>query len=203
VRTLVVTAHPDPGSLTHHAAGRLRELLGSEGTTLAHLAQEGFDPRFSAGDRRDHLDRTRSDPAVLAEQQRVDDADHLVLVFPVYWWSMPALLKGWVDRVFVAGWAFGYDEQDRVLPRLGRLTAHLVPLSGTAADSFARHGYAGAFSTQVEHGVLDFCGVRRGVTAFVHESESGDREARARRVEAAVARVAAAVTADGEARPDR
>lgn len=195
VRTLIVTAHPDPGSLTHHAARRLQELIGGEDTVVAHLAQEGFDPRFTAGDRQDYLGRARSDPAVLAEQRRVDAAQHLVLVFPVYWWSMPALLKGWIDRVFIAGWAFGYDERDRVVPWLGGLTAHLMPLSGTAAGSFARHGYTQSFSTQVEHGVIDFCGIRRGVTAFVHDSESGDEDALGREVEAAAARIAAAVTA--------
>ncbi len=42
-----------------------------------------------------------SPPAdVLAEQARIDRADTLVLVYPIYWWSMPALLKGWIDRVF-------------------------------------------------------------------------------------------------------
>ena len=192
--TLIVTAHPDPGSLTHSAARRVQHLLGAEPTEVAHLAQEGFDPRFTAGDRRDYSSRRPSDPGVVAEQRRIDAADHLVLVFPVYWWSVPALLKGWIDRVFVAGWAFGYDADERVVPRLGRLTAHLLPISGTAEESFTRHGYAQSFSTQLEHGVLDFCGVRRGVTAFVWESESGDDEAVGRAVETAAATIAAAVT---------
>ena len=46
---------------------------------------------------------------VLAEQARIDRADTLVLVYPIYWWSMPALLKGWIDRVFSNGWAFDYS----------------------------------------------------------------------------------------------
>ncbi|NEK86488.1 NAD(P)H-dependent oxidoreductase [Blastococcus saxobsidens] len=192
--TLIVTAHPDPDSLTHHAARRLGELIGAEGFVPAHLAQEGFDPRFSPGDRRTYLTRGQPDPDVAAEQKRIDDAGHLVLVFPVYWWSMPALLKGWIDRVFIAGWAFTYDDDDRVVPQLSRVTAHLLPISGTAAESFARHGYTQAFDTQIERGVLDFCGVRRGVTAFVHDSESGDRTRVARDVETAATTIASAIT---------
>jgi NAD(P)H dehydrogenase (quinone) len=193
--TLVVTAHPDPESLTHHAAGRLRDRLGAERTGMAHLAQEGFDPRFTAEDRRGYLTRDPPAPDVAAEQRRVDEARHLVLVFPVYWWSMPALLKGWIDRVFIAGWAFHYDaEDDRIVPRLGALTGHLLPVSGTSAGSFARHGYTESFTTQIERGILDYCGVRRGATAFVHESESEDRDAVGREVETAVGAVAAAIT---------
>ncbi|RJK93151.1 NAD(P)H-dependent oxidoreductase [Vallicoccus soli] len=193
--TLLVTAHPDTGSLTHAAAARLRELLGPGGCEVAHLAQEGFDPRFAPSDRADYLSGGRTSPAVVAEQQRLDRAEHVVLVFPVWWWSLPALLKGWVDRVFVAGWAFRVDEDDRVVPGLQRLTMHLLALSGTSEASYARHGYAQAFAAQVEHGIVDYCGMRRGTTAFVHDTESGDRDRVARDVEAAVAAVAAGVRA--------
>lgn len=192
-RTLVVTAHPDTGSLTHHAARRLAELLGPDHVTVAHLAQEGFDPRSTLADRRAYLGEAPPGPDVLAEQRRVDGADHLVLVFPVHWWSLPALLKGWVDRVLVAGWAFDLDEDGSVVPRLQRLTVHLLPLSGTSAASFARHGYTESFRTQVEQGVVGYCGARAGVTAFVHDSESGDRQAVAAAVERAAGAVAAGI----------
>jgi NAD(P)H dehydrogenase (quinone) len=197
--TLVVTAHPDPESLTHHAAARLRDRLGEGRAGVAHLAQEGFDPRFTAADRRGYLTRDPPAPDVAAEQRRIDEVRHLVLVFPVYWWSMPALLKGWIDRVFIAGWAFDLDaDQDRIVPRLGALTGHLLPVSGTSAASFARHGYTESFGTQIERGILDYCGVRRGATAFVHDSESGDRVAVAREVETAVGSIVAAIAGDAQ-----
>ena len=193
MRTLIITAHPDTESLTHHAARRLQQVLGADVAEVVDLAGEGFDPRFTAEDRRAYLGRGRTAPDVTAEQERVDTVEHLVLVFPVYWWSMPALLKGWVDRVFVAGWAFDAGEDGRIVPRLQRLTVHLLPLSGTSAASFARHGYADAFSTQVHGGIVDFCGARRGRTAFVHDSEGGEQAPAA--VEAAVQQVASAIAA--------
>ena len=195
--TLIVTAHPDPGSLTHAAAAQLYRLLGEEPARLVHLAQEGFDPRFTSNDRAVYTVGGTADPDVVAEQQRLDGVSDLVLVFPVYWWSLPALLKGWIDRVFVAGWAFEYDDGGRVVPLLGRLTMHLLPLSGTSSESFARHGYTHSFSTSVEHGIIDFCGIQRGKTAFIYESESADKQAVAARMDAATAAVAAAITATG------
>ncbi|QHC65193.1 flavodoxin family protein [Rathayibacter sp. VKM Ac-2759] len=188
--TLVVTAHPDAESLTHHAARRLGEQTGA---TLAHLAQEGFDPRFTLEDRRLYLGAGAPADDIAAEQRRIDAHEHLVLVFPVYWWSMPALLKGWIDRVFVAGWAFDIDEAGGVVPRLDRLTVHLLPVSGTSERSFARHGYTESFRTQIERGVIGYCGARHGVTAFVHDSESEDRAATARSVDSAVATLTAAL----------
>jgi NAD(P)H dehydrogenase (quinone) len=198
VTTLIVTAHPDTDSLTHRTAQRLYEVLESDtsssGTVrLAHLAQEGFDPRFTPADRQTYLTRGAPDRAVAAEQQRFEGVDHVVLVFPVYWWSMPALLKGWIDRVFITGWAFEFDDDDRLVPLLGRITAHLLPISGTSPDAFARHGYLDSLTTQISHGVIDYCGMRRGATAFVYDSESGSRDEAAAAVESAVGEVVAAI----------
>ncbi|MDO9410904.1 NAD(P)H-dependent oxidoreductase [Patulibacter sp.] len=190
--TLIVTAHADTDSLTHRAAGALRDLVGPGRTRMAHLAQEGFDPRFTTEDLAAYRGRGSTDHGIRAQQRRVDGASDLVLVFPVYWWSMPALLKGWIDRVFVAGWAFGLVD-DRIAPRLTDLTAHLLPVSGTSAESFARHGYADAFRTQVEVGILDFCGIRRGRTSFLHDAESTDAAAVAQGLETAVTAIAAAI----------
>lgn len=97
---------------------------------------------------------------VAAEQARIDRADALVLVYPVYWWSMPGLLKGWIDRVFTNGWAYDYGADARLVKRLGRLPVHLVGLGGADVRTYARHGYFGAMKTQIDHGIFDYCGAR-------------------------------------------
>ncbi|RUQ96917.1 NAD(P)H-dependent oxidoreductase [Labedella endophytica] len=191
--TLIVIAHPDPDSLTHHAAAALGDVLAEGDVSTADLAQEGFDPRFTLDDRAAYAEQRVLDPAIVSEQRRIDAAEHLVLVFPVYWWSMPALLKGWIDRVFVGPWAFEVGADDRIVPKLQNLTVHLLPVSGTARESFARHGYTESLRTQIEHGVVDYCGAQRGVTAFIHESEADDAEAVAGELESAVAAIAAAI----------
>ncbi len=194
--TLIVTAHPDPDSLTHHVADRLRAALPQDSVETADLAAEGFDPRFTPADRHTYRTGTDAPPEVVAEQQRIDRATDLVLVFPVWWWSMPALLKGWVDRVFVNGWAFDVEPEGGMRRNLGRLTVHLVPIAGDDAGVYERHGYAEALRTQIEHGIVDFCGAGRGVTAFVHESEHDDAAVREGAVAVAVDRVRRAIAAD-------
>lgn len=191
--TLIVTAHPDPDSLTHRLAARLRDALPAGTVETADLAAEGFDPRFTLADRHTYRTGTDAPADVVAEQQRIDRATDLVLVFPVWWWSVPAVLKGWIDRVFVNGWAFDVDPDDGIRRALGRLTVHLVPIAGDDAGVYERHGYAEALRTQVEHGIVDFCGARRGATVFVHDSETEHAEARERAVAAAVEGVRRAV----------
>ena len=185
---LIITAHPDPDSLSRTIARALAEALAPEGAEVADLADEGFDPRFGPDDRATYVGRAAPPADVVAEQERIDAVTDLVLVFPVHWWTLPAQLKGWIDRVFIAGWAFDGGE-DGVVPLLGRLRIHLIPVAGSTEESFARHGYTAAFAAQVEHGIVEFCGARRGATAFVHDSSSGDRTQVSRTVETVAAAV--------------
>ncbi|WP_405372848.1 MULTISPECIES: NAD(P)H-dependent oxidoreductase [unclassified Microbacterium] len=184
--TLIVTAHPDPTSLTASIAQQLRNALQPGPVDMADLAAEGFDPRFTLEDRATYRGDAGAPAEVVREQRRIDGADHLVLVFPVYWWSMPALLKGWIDRVFINGWAFDIDPVGGTRRRLGKLTVHLILVAGDAAGTYERHGYVEAIRTQIEHGVVDYSGAKRGSTVFVHESEGDDADARSARIDDAV-----------------
>lgn len=163
MRNLVVISHPDPDSLTHAVAAAVTDGLHDSdpaaSVEIADLAAEGFDPRETAQDLAAHLLTATPASDVLAEQQRIDRADRLVLVYPVYWWSFPALLKGWIDRVFTNGWAYGYAGDDE-RKKLGCLEVVLVAVAGTDAGTYARHGYFGAMRTQIDHGIFDYCGAR-------------------------------------------
>ena len=175
---LVVVSHSDPGSLTHHVARSVADAIRTAGGTVetADLAAENFDPRFTGGDLNLFRGKGITPADVRAEQERIDRADHLVLVFPMYWWSMPALLKGWIDRVFVGGWAYDITADSGFVKKLDRLTVHLVVMAGDDADSFERHGIDVAFRTQIERGIVEYCGATVGSTTFLHETDTRSRE---------------------------
>jgi NAD(P)H dehydrogenase (quinone) len=160
VHTVIVVAHPLAGSFTHSIAASVSEGAREAGHTaeIADIHAEGFDPRFNANDHGVHLKTAGPGADVLAEQARLDRADALVLVFPVYWWSMPGLLKGWIDRVFVNGWA--YDEQPggKLVKKLQHLPVHLLAIGGAGARTYEKHLYRTAMLTQIDHGILDYCG---------------------------------------------
>ncbi|MNG09924.1 Glutathione-regulated potassium-efflux system ancillary protein KefF [compost metagenome] len=111
---------------------------------------------------------------VIAEQARIDRADAVILVYPVFWWSMPALLKGWIDRVFANGWAFDFTADARLVKKLDRLRVHLIGVGGADAGTYARHGYANAMKTQIDHGIFDYCGAQVVTSQLLLESEIED-----------------------------
>ncbi len=98
---------------------------------IADLTAEAFDPRFSAADFAAYHKDTAPPTDVIAEQERIDRATDLVLVYPVYWWSLPAILKGWIDRVFSNGWAYEYAPEGKVVKKLRHLRVHLLGVAGT------------------------------------------------------------------------
>ncbi|MEK2607598.1 NAD(P)H-dependent oxidoreductase [Pseudomonas shirazensis] len=175
MHALIVIGHHDPESLTHALAAQIAEGLADAGhsSSLADLATERFDPRFGLADHAVHRRLATAPADVLREQARIERADALVLVYPVYWWSMPALLKGWVERVFSNGWAFDYLPDGRLIKKLNGLPVQLVGLAGADAGTFVRHGYGHAMATQIEHGIFDYCGARVLGSALLDHSESG------------------------------
>lgn len=116
MRVLVVHCHPDPESLV--AAAKDRVLVGlarsEHDVRFTDLYAEGFEPRMSSDERRTH-----AEPGVAPALQRYADdlawAEALVLVYPTWWSGQPAMLKGWIDRVWVSGVAWELPEGANIL----------------------------------------------------------------------------------------
>ena len=108
MKTLLVVAHPRQSSLTFAVAKAFADPIGEDGHSVewADLVRERFDPVLMTPDEPDWNDPNKIYSApVRAEMQRIERNEATVIVFPVWWWFMPAILKGWVDRVWNHGWA--------------------------------------------------------------------------------------------------
>lgn len=109
---LAVFAHPWPHSFTGsilHSAVRGVQAAGHS-VEIADLYAEGFDPVLRHADYA-QFDHKPMPEDVRREQARVDRSDALLFVFPVWWWSFPAMLKGWFDRVWSEGWAYTFTPE--------------------------------------------------------------------------------------------
>ncbi|WP_454696305.1 NAD(P)H-dependent oxidoreductase [Achromobacter aegrifaciens] len=177
MHALIVVAHPDPASLTHAVSARIAEGISASSPQhsfeLADLAAEGFDPRFTQPDIALLLKKGEPLPEVAAEHARLNRADALVLVYPVYWWSFPGLLKGWIDRVFTQGWAYDEDADGKLHKKLQWLKVHLIAIGGANQRTYARHGYFGAMKTQIDHGIFGYCGASVSTSELLLPSDAG------------------------------
>jgi NAD(P)H dehydrogenase (quinone) len=170
MHALIVVSHPDTRSLTHAVARSFAEGVAASGehtSEIADIAAEGFDPAFNQADRSAYLLQKPLPSDILREQERIDRADALVLVYPVYWWSFPGQLKGWIDRVFSNGWAYDEAPDGTLGKRLDRLAIHLIGIGGADGGTYARHGYDKAMRTQIDHGIFGFCGARVVTSEFL------------------------------------
>ena len=162
MRVLVLLAHPRQPSFTgaladSHAAG-----LAAAGhvVTRGDLTAERFEPRFGADDFGQFNADGPLPPRknVAREQKRLEANEVLVLAFPVYWWSFPAILKGWIDRLFTEGWAYRFTPE-RVEGLLQLRKVVLLGSAGSTMKTYRRYGYHGAMQRSIGAGIFGYCGV--------------------------------------------
>lgn len=121
----VVVAHPSPDSYGHHLTRRAIAGLVAAGhqVELIDLYGDGFTVAMSAEEREAYHGETPiRDPLVGRYADIVQRAGALVFVYPTWWSTLPAILKGWLERVMVPGVSFRFDERTgKVKPALGNV----------------------------------------------------------------------------------
>lgn len=158
MHVLTVLDHPNPNSFSHAAAQHF--VAGAEAaghsTELADLHAEGFNPLWTMADI-DSDGKTNVPADVAREQDRIARADAICLVFPLFWWGMPSMIKGWVDRVWSWGWAYDQlDDYEKSLQR-NRSGLLLIP-AGARSDEVESKGYRAALDTCWTEGTFGFFG---------------------------------------------
>ena len=175
---LIVFAHPEPASFN----GALKDVAVHELERMGHavavsdLYRMGWNPALGpddfGGERADadYLDLSREQERafathahsadVTAEQAKVTEADLVLFQFPVWWFSMPAILKGWVDRVFAMGRTYGGDRIYTNGVFKGK-RALLSLTTGGPASAYVKGAFNGdiqAILRPVQRGMLQFVG---------------------------------------------
>jgi NAD(P)H dehydrogenase (quinone) len=120
VKVFIVYAHPGGDSFTREVLDSFVRGLGSAGHSwvLSDLYKMGFKPDMSEGEylREAYYRRELPvPPDVAAEQEKINGSDAIVFIYPVFWSDVPAKLKGWFDRVWTYGFAYG---ENRGMKRL-------------------------------------------------------------------------------------
>jgi NAD(P)H dehydrogenase (quinone) len=124
VKCLVVVAHPDKGSLCHALAVHAVNTLHAAGheVIIEDLYHQQFAPALSLIERQSYYAQAFDTGQLIEEIARLTAAEALVLVFPTWWFGLPAMLKGWFDRVWAPGTAYDHAvDLGAIRPRLNKL----------------------------------------------------------------------------------
>lgn len=161
-RFLVVFAHPLADSLSATLKQAVIDGVESAGHTadLIDLYADGFDPALAASERAAFVKPGYAPPDDAAAYcERLKAADGIVFVFPQWWFGMPAILKGFVDRVFVPGVAFDPDPAGgRLIPKLTHLKSFDV-VTTTGSPRWITELYMrNPVRRQIAKGIAAFCG---------------------------------------------
>ena len=111
MKYLIILGHPDKSSFNSSIAEAVQDYIKKSGdeVILHDLYEENFNPILSL----EEINRKFSfDEAIQRYSIELSEADHLIFIHPDWWGQMPAILKGWIDRVFRQGTAFEYDGPD-------------------------------------------------------------------------------------------
>ncbi|SNZ06248.1 NAD(P)H-dependent oxidoreductase [Cohaesibacter gelatinilyticus] len=126
---LVVSCHPLKDSLNRHLVETVLAELTKSGANVTHrdLYDAGFDPRLQSHERESYYQGPFDGQALEDEITELTKADHLILIFPTWWFNLPAILKGWFDRVWAPGIAFDHaSDLGPIKPRLTGLKSALI-----------------------------------------------------------------------------
>src|ERR1700679_2394414 len=125
MRILLVFCHPAPDSFQRTILEGLARRLarGGHGVQTIDLYAEGFDPILDLEGWRAHRRNQAHDDADLsAHVAALREAEGLIFVYPTWWYGLPAMLKGWLDRVWQPGVAFAIEGGEFKTRYLGRVT---------------------------------------------------------------------------------
>lgn len=164
-KILIINGHPNKDSFNFGIAAAYKKGVLSTGTEVKEIviANLDFNPNLQFG----YQKRTELEPDLLEAWEKIQWADHLVWIHPVWWGGLPAITKGFIDRLFLPGFAFQYRENSHFWDKLLKgKTAHII----TTLDQpgfFYRLVFHRPSVNQLRRSVLKFCGISPVTVSYI------------------------------------
>lgn len=157
-KVLVINGHPDSESFNYALSeAYLKGLEDSDvQVELLNIADLDFNPNLKYGYRK----ISELEPDLLEAIDKIKQADHMVWVLPMWWYGMPALMKGFIDRIFLPGFFFKYQKGNPFPKKLLKgKTARLI-ITADTVRWYDRWFMGSPLINQFKKGTLEFCGVK-------------------------------------------
>ena len=175
-KILIINGHPNMDSFNFAiVASYQRGALASRAEVKEIVISElDFNPNLKYG----YQKRTDLEPDLTEAWEKIKWADHLVWVHPVWWGGLPAMTKGFIDRLFLPGFVFQYKENSVMIEKLLKSkTAHII----TTLDQpswYYRLVFGRPSVNQLKKAVLEFCGVKPVKVTYIGIVRNSKEETR-------------------------
>jgi putative NADPH-quinone reductase len=157
-KILIINGHPKKNSFCQVLCEsyKLAASASANEVVLLNLFELNFDLNLKNG----FSKMEELEPDIIFAQEKIKWADHLVIVHPVWWGSVPALLKGFFDKTLLPGFAFKYHQKGVMWDKLltGK-TARIIYTTDTPIWIY-NYFFRAPSVNQVKNRTLEFCGVR-------------------------------------------
>ncbi len=156
---LVVYCHPNPNSFNHAIKEALVAALKDKGhdVRVRDLYAVDFHPVLSARDFQYYMD-SRVPAEIQVEQDHIKWSDVITFVYPIWWTGMPAMVKGYIDRVFTEGFAYDFDA-DGIAGLLKEKKAFIFNTTGAAKADAEKMGMAELIKHTSDDAIFKSCGM--------------------------------------------
>jgi len=158
VKITAIDGHPGTDRLVTALMDRYLTAAVDAGAEITkfNLRDMEFDPILYEG----YKKRQDWEPDLAKSAQSIQDSDHLLLGFPLWWGAQPALLKGFFDRVFLPGYAFKYHKNDPMWDKLLKGRSADVFITADTPEFFLRLSYGAPIFRQMKGQILGFSGFK-------------------------------------------
>jgi NAD(P)H dehydrogenase (quinone) len=176
MKVLTVVSHPRLNSLTFSVADKFTQGLIDAGheTEVLDLHRMGFNPVLWEADEPDwSSDHKIYSPEVLAEIERMKKHDALAFIFPIWWYHLPAMLKGYIDRVWNNGFAYGSNK----LPHKQMLW---LGLAGESKEGMEKRQFEEMMKRHLNIAIAGYCGISNSSVEFMYNTLDSNPETRER-----------------------
>ncbi|WGV01207.1 NAD(P)H-dependent oxidoreductase [Bacillus altitudinis] len=169
----IVYAHPWDGSYNHAILTSITEKLETkkEPFQVIDLYKDGFNPVFTAEELK-HFHKGETPYSLVKDyQEKLKQSTELVFIFPVWWWDLPAMLKGFIDKVMLSGFAFIEDQNTGTLQGLLTNIKKTTVISTSTTDKEYIESEAGnAIQSVFINRTLADLGLKNESTKWIHFS---------------------------------
>lgn len=157
-KILIIMGHPNKETLCGSLAESYKKGALKSGAEVREIfvSDLKFDPILHLG----YKEIQDLEPDLVDAQELIKWAEHLVFVYPTWWATMPALLKGFIDRTFLPGFAFKYRENSSLWDKflIGKTARLIITMDAPAWYNFLFYGNAG--QKAMKRATLGFCGIK-------------------------------------------